>query len=221
MNTFTIGARVRHKELPEMGVGVVTSLSNQRGHVEIQFEGRNWTTRQSYADAYYEFLPAEPAFKVGDTVLICDLDKRFKGAGSIWYTPDFAGLTGTVVAVYDTDCVDVIVIFKGDKTFPQYIHPADLTLVTVEPVAAVKAAKPKVRTIKDGSQCDRIVKFLASGNTLTPLKARQLFGAERLAARILEIKQAGHKIVSTTKTDLNGKVYAEYSLRKAGRVWAA
>ncbi|MBZ5864370.1 hypothetical protein LAG72_24925 [Escherichia coli] len=37
---------------------------------------------------------------------------------------------------------------------------------------------------------------------------------------MLEIKQAGHKVVSTMKTDLNGKVYGEYSLRTVSR-WAA
>jgi hypothetical protein len=76
------------------------------------------------------------------------------------------------------------------------------------------------KTFSPKSQSGRILHFLLAGNTLTPIKARALFGAERLAARICELRQAGHKIKSVNRTDVNGKVYAEYFLRQAGRVAA-
>ncbi|SCW77177.1 Helix-turn-helix domain-containing protein [Rhizobium mongolense subsp. loessense] len=289
MNTFKLGARVRHNHSPRFGVGIVTSMRNALGHIEIQFEGRKtpWTTRPGY-EHWYEFLPEVVAptlklpvgshvrhkdnpqygngrirfihpngtslavefenrtglvhdcaghgkadfcrwtkadslelvnpFNVGDTVLICALDKR--SDEDFWYTPDFAGLQGTVMAVHE-DCVDVQATSHG-VSWTQYIPTHDLTLVKIDPVEAVKAATPKVKTItfKSGSQCDRLVKYMLSGQSITPLKARALFGAERLAARILEIKQAGHKVKSVIKTDINGKVYSEYSLRNVGRVAA-
>jgi hypothetical protein len=74
------------------------------------------------------------------------------------------------------------------------------------------------RTYDLGSQNGRILAHLLSGNTITPLVAVGVFGAYRLAARIRELRQAGHKIKTTIKRDPNGKPYAEYSLRNAGRV---
>jgi len=39
-----------------------------------------------------------------------------------------------------------------------------------------------------------ILKYLESGRTLTPMDALSLFGSFRLAARIFELRQKGHKI---------------------------
>ena len=44
-----------------------------------------------------------------------------------------------------------------------------------------------------------------------------VFGTFRLAARIKELRDAGHKIKTTIKRDPNGRPYAEYSLRNSGR----
>ncbi|MFB2563631.1 helix-turn-helix domain-containing protein [Rhizobium sp. IMFF44] len=292
MNIFKLGARVRRINTRHFGIGVVTSMKNHDGHIEIKFENRQapWTTTRG-CEEMYEFLPegkpvekkVEPItvgahvrhdrhpeygngrvryihpnskslavefenptnlvhdcaghgkpnhsrwsraeslsvinpFKVGDTVLMCAFDDRVNSRdGGFWYTEEFAGKQGTVTAV-GKDYVDVTI----RPSLSQYVHINDCTLVKVDPVEAVRRATPKVRTVafKSGSQCDRIVKYLLTGSSITPIKARALFGAERLAARMLEIRQAGHKVKSVIKTDLNGKVYAEYSLRNAGRVWA-
>jgi hypothetical protein len=65
-----------------------------------------------------------------------------------------------------------------------------------------------------------ILNHLLAGNTITPLEAFGVFRVFRLAARIRELRNAGHKIITTRKVDPTGKVYAEYALRNAGRVSA-
>ena len=45
------------------------------------------------------------------------------------------------------------------------------------------------------TQNERILKFLKSGKTITPLQALRMFGCFRLAGRIFELKKAGHKIM--------------------------
>ncbi|WCJ63950.1 helix-turn-helix domain-containing protein [Agrobacterium tumefaciens] len=213
MNKFTVGARVRHRNIPSLGVGIVTSLRNLQGFIEIQFENRKtpWTT-QSYHIEKYEFLA--PAFKVGDRV------ETPYGIGIIKALPHSATMLFAVELdhpYWPHSCGGITKDGYGAWLFEE-----DVKLVERPAVEAVKAATPKVKTIafKKGSQCDRLVKYMLSGNSVTPIKARSLFGAERLAARILEIKKAGHKVKTVIKTDLNGKVYAEYSLRNVGRVAA-
>lgn len=63
------------------------------------------------------------------------------------------------------------------------------------------------------SQCSEILRWLQSGKSITPLEALEKFGSFRLGARILELKQAGHRIVTAMVTK-NGKRYASYSLEK-------
>jgi len=61
------------------------------------------------------------------------------------------------------------------------------------------------------SQSDRIIDYLASGQSLTPLAALKRFGCFRLAARIADLKRAGHRI--TTKMQWRGeKRFASYRL---------
>jgi hypothetical protein len=86
--------------------------------------------------------------------------------------------------------------------------------------APVKAPAPAPRTFDLQSQNGRILAHLLGGNTITPLQAIGVFGAYRLAARIRELRLAGHKIKTSMKVDPNGKPYAEYSLRNAGYVAA-
>ena len=61
------------------------------------------------------------------------------------------------------------------------------------------------------SQTLQIQRYLASGKTLTPIEALQKFGSLRLAARILEIKAAGHK-VKTEMVKVGNVRFARYSL---------
>ena len=61
------------------------------------------------------------------------------------------------------------------------------------------------------TQTDQIQTYLESGKTLTPLQALNMFGCFRLAARILDLREAGLDI--KMKMVLGGeKRYAEYSL---------
>jgi len=216
-----VGSHVRHLEHPEYGNGRVRFLHPNGTSLAVEFDnatnldhdcaGHTKVNHGRWTKASSLELVTQP-FKVGDTVLVAV-------AASIggFYCPSFNGKQGKVISISGSGNPDVRI--DGIK-YPQYVPIEDLTLVKVDPVEAVRKATPKVRSFQPGSQCDRIVKYLLAGNSITPIKARQLFGAERLAARILEIRQAGHKVVATIKTDLNGKVYGEYSLRNVGRVWA-
>ena len=220
MNKLVVGAFVRHVRFPSYGTGRIKFIHPNGISLAVEFEnetgtnhdcaghGRHNYCRWTRAESLEVFNP----IKVGDRV-------RIVSAPSVsnYYHPAFAGRLGTVLSF---GILDQVADVKADGLgFCQYVPVADIELVPVDPVQAVKAATPKVkyRTFKKGSQADRILKFLIAGNSITPLKARQLFGAERLAARILEIRQAGHKIIATQKADLNGKVYGEYRLRKTNR----
>ena len=61
------------------------------------------------------------------------------------------------------------------------------------------------------SQNTRILDYLKSGKKLTPIVALQKFGCFRLSARILDLRQQGHAIITTNITR-KGKTFAEYSL---------
>lgn len=68
----------------------------------------------------------------------------------------------------------------------------------------------KVKTRQ--SQNDKVLKHLKSGKTLSPLEALGIYGIYRLAARIFELREAGHEITADIKDDGQGRTYAEYSL---------
>lgn len=61
------------------------------------------------------------------------------------------------------------------------------------------------------SQARQILDVLESGRELTPLEALREMGCLRLAARIHDLKAAGHPIETTTRT-VAGKSFAVYSL---------
>ena len=61
------------------------------------------------------------------------------------------------------------------------------------------------------TQNQRILDYLKSGKTLTPLEALNKFGCLRLSARIFNLREQGNAII--TKNDTRkGKTFAEYSL---------
>ncbi len=69
------------------------------------------------------------------------------------------------------------------------------------------------------TQKEMILKHLNTFNsdtgrrhTITPLEALGMFGVFRLAARVKELKNEGHNIVTHLKTDATGKQYAKYEL---------
>lgn len=62
------------------------------------------------------------------------------------------------------------------------------------------------------SQRDRILEALRHGESLTPLSALRRFGTFRLGARILELREAGYRIV-TDKVKLRGRTWvAQYRM---------
>lgn len=61
------------------------------------------------------------------------------------------------------------------------------------------------------SQNTRILAYLKSGKKLTPITALEKFGCFRLSARILNLREQGHAIITKNVTR-NGKTFAEYSL---------
>ncbi|MBB4345235.1 helix-turn-helix domain-containing protein [Rhizobium leguminosarum] len=222
---IVVGAHVRHKDHPDYGNGRIAHIHQNGKSLAVEFENRTGLAHDCAGHTKKNFgrwtkassLELINPFKAGDTVQMAALDQR--AYPGFYYDSDYAGKNGSVLSVDDSYAIVSVASITGS----QFVPTADLTLVKVDPVEAVKKATPKVKTIvfQSGSQCDRLVKHLLAGNSITPLVARQLFGVERLAARILEIKKAGHKVTSTIKTDVNGKVYAEYGLRNAGRIWTA
>ena len=64
------------------------------------------------------------------------------------------------------------------------------------------------------SQIKKIRKHLEDGNSITALKALNMFGCFRLAARIADLKNEGLSIVSE-KVKENGKEFSLYSLECA------
>lgn len=61
------------------------------------------------------------------------------------------------------------------------------------------------------TQCARILEWMTR-QPIDPLTALTKFGCLRLAARINDLRNAGHIIVTTTKELPNGKKVAQYSL---------
>ena len=67
---------------------------------------------------------------------------------------------------------------------------------------------------KTTSQSAMILNFLENGGSLTPIEALEKFKCFRLAARINDLREAGHNINTEIFKDDNGKSYAVYSLTK-------
>jgi Helix-turn-helix domain len=61
------------------------------------------------------------------------------------------------------------------------------------------------------NQTNRILRYLRTGNSLTPMSALTRFKCMRLAARIEELRDAGIKI-SSRMMNRGGKRFACYSL---------
>lgn len=72
-------------------------------------------------------------------------------------------------------------------------------------------------------QNEMILQHLKEHRVITPAEAYGKYGVFRLSARILELKQQGHKIITgiIKKTGRRGtKRFAEYRLVKAAKVAA-
>ena len=64
------------------------------------------------------------------------------------------------------------------------------------------------------SQRQMILQHLRTKGSISALEALSLYRCNRLAARIEELRKAGHGIETDMKTDLTGKRYARYHLAK-------
>ena len=64
------------------------------------------------------------------------------------------------------------------------------------------------------TQCEAILKHLQTRGTLTPIDALNEYGIFRLAARVLELREAGHNVV-TIRESQGEKVFARYLLRSS------
>jgi len=61
-------------------------------------------------------------------------------------------------------------------------------------------------------QTKKVLGWLLAGNTLTAMQARKLFGIDRLAARIGELRDAKHDVVTTMIRVRNKKTVGRYSI---------
>tara|TARA_R100001460_G_scaffold101327_1_gene145224 strand:+ start:190 stop:387 length:198 start_codon:yes stop_codon:yes gene_type:complete len=61
------------------------------------------------------------------------------------------------------------------------------------------------------SQNNQILSYLEKGKKITPIDALNKFGCFRLSARILDLRQKGHNIITENITK-DGKTFARYSL---------
>ena len=61
-------------------------------------------------------------------------------------------------------------------------------------------------------QSAKILGYLQEGNSLTSLDALALFGSFRLAARIHDLRKAGHSI-KTLSIPADGRTLARYTLK--------
>ena len=65
------------------------------------------------------------------------------------------------------------------------------------------------------SQCERLLRHLKKGRSLTQRSALLDFGVMALPRRICDLKEAGYNIESIMeKNSLTGQRYARYTLRK-------
>ena len=62
------------------------------------------------------------------------------------------------------------------------------------------------------TQCNQVLDHLKNHEYLTPFQAFVSYRITRLAARIFELKQKGHKIKAEVLKDNSGTRYARYSL---------
>lgn len=64
------------------------------------------------------------------------------------------------------------------------------------------------------TQCEQILKHLQTRGTLTPIDALNEYGVFRLAARVKDLRDSGHNVVTIRETQ-GEKVFARYLLRSS------
>lgn len=61
-------------------------------------------------------------------------------------------------------------------------------------------------------QAQKVLKHLKRKKSITPLEAIGVYGIYRLAARIFEIRSAGHDVITLMNKDEQDRPYARYRL---------
>jgi hypothetical protein len=100
-------------------------------------------------------------------------------------------LTSPLKYAVPTDRFERMTLAEYHKQYP--LTPKDMTMEKTE------------------SQNKQILKHLQSGRKITAYEALKVFGCLRLAARIRDLRDAGHAIKSELISE-NGKRFSEYSL---------
>ena len=72
-----------------------------------------------------------------------------------------------------------------------------------------------VRVPDEDTQQGRILRYLRSGGSLTPLEALQMFGCMALSQRVGELSRAGWPIISEMVRLSSGKRVARYRMADA------
>ena len=68
--------------------------------------------------------------------------------------------------------------------------------------------------IHEASQEGRLLRFFKAGGTCTPMEALRRFQTFRLAGRVFNLREAGHKIRTEIVHLRNGKRVARYVMRR-------
>jgi hypothetical protein len=63
-------------------------------------------------------------------------------------------------------------------------------------------------------QAKTVLRHLEKGKTISPLEALMVYSIGRLAARIMELRDAGHDICTYSRKDERGHKYGEYALNQ-------
>ena len=69
------------------------------------------------------------------------------------------------------------------------------------------------------AQREQILHHLEQRGSITPMEALTEHGCMRLAARVNELRAAGHHIKTTIERGTNGKKWARYALVRPGQGW--
>lgn len=197
---FQNGDIVKNIMWPQFGLGRVLGIDPEvPGKFVVEFEKATYVVHDGGGlgepgHCWY-CSPSTIKLVLRPSELVADVTKlRIKGATKWWHGFE----EGQIVTYHSASSPIHFHAFDSDGT-TQVIYPTDFEIV-------------KPRTFNINSQCSRILAHLLAGNSITPLQAFGVFGTFRLAARIKELRDAGHKIKTTIKRDPNGRPYAEYSL---------
>lgn len=71
--------------------------------------------------------------------------------------------------------------------------------------------------VEKASNQDKVLGYLVQNGHISPGEARMVFGIERLAPRIHELREFGYEIETTHAIDEAGKGYTRYVLHQRHR----